>query len=992
MDFTSRLLSNSQIKLYRKDLKMPLLILDEKDRRYSRFITNNNLIEDPPSFEKERSMINPWTQEEKGVFMEMLATFGKDFARISSFLSHKTTADCIEFYYKNHKSESFRDVKKQLDLRKQLRCLSANTSYLVTSGKKWNHEANAASPDMLGAVPVAVANNNGTSRNQQKYAGRFVGPSYHNLKVLNESYSSVERACSIEIPGNEKEPTGIDTLADTHGALSSEAVSSCFTSSVSPPEKMIFVRMARPLTPEITHIEEDTCSDEGCGELVSVDWTDEEKSMFIRSLTLYGKDFARISECVGTKSRDQCKIFFSKGRKCLSLDQIHPGAGNGSTRISDAIRGSSETDDACAAEMDSAICSTQSSCSRMDVDFTQSVANTGVEGSVHVGNISLQNEINRSSEQYDVGRSHQEEVDVKVDGLEFVLRVEKLETERESVQPRVVEGMGDVALKHSGLVPRHDCVESTMDKELGEVAVGGELGKVDNGISVSLTEPSTASCIEGEPLKPEITADVQQGGIPEGKSPAVGVKSEVEFEQVPMVSETGSGERKRKIDTDKINGVSFSLAAESSDKESDSDKAPRMNACPKRVFSFSTHQEPMPVELLSCSQMKPQMSPKQDRAYSLPLSTVLADPSSICSDGSFCLPSQSTINFNEYLHKLHQGSGTKDFYQQCLSRINLNQMDQSLHVLSGYPVQVMNHQETKRKTHIINEKPALCESHSMGNLGIQLNQYFVPDVHNEKGDVSVASNSRSGMLFFPRKEDTSDSRSRPCSVNSRQETEQSTRRTGDVKLFGQILTNPSSQQKSNPSLQETDSKPLSPKQKKPAIAKMSTSRTDSCSSISPPRSECIGKSNLGEVPLRSYGYWDGHRIQTGFSSLPESAVMLAAYQGPLAGTPFLSAKDSGVSSNGAAVNYQQACVQAPSANGNRLDSFPELQKRNEFELVSGFQQGGRTAMARLGVNRAGGSRGILVGGSGVSDPVAALKMVKLYTREMETWTRDLNGR
>ncbi|KAI4987397.1 hypothetical protein ZWY2020_020197 [Hordeum vulgare] len=106
-----------------------------------------------PRLEKERSVINPWTHEEKEVFMQMLASFGKNFSKISNFLQHKTIADCVEFYYKYHKSDSFREVKKLLDLRQQ----QPTSNYLGSnSGKKWNPE-NAASLDMLGNAASVVA-------------------------------------------------------------------------------------------------------------------------------------------------------------------------------------------------------------------------------------------------------------------------------------------------------------------------------------------------------------------------------------------------------------------------------------------------------------------------------------------------------------------------------------------------------------------------------------------------------------------------------------------------------------------------------------------------------------------------------------------------------------------------------------------------------------------------------------------------------------------
>lgn len=39
----------------------------------------------------------------------------------------------------------------------------------------------------------------------------------------------------------------------------------------------------------------------------------------------------------------------------------------------------------------------------------------------------------------------------------------------------------------------------------------------------------------------------------------------------------------------------------------------------------------------------------------------------------------------------------------------------------------------------------------------------------------------------------------------------------------------------------------------------------------------INQQHLQNVPITSYGFWDGNRIQTGLTSLPESAKLLASY-------------------------------------------------------------------------------------------------------------------
>ncbi|KAK3140847.1 hypothetical protein QOZ80_5AG0406650 [Eleusine coracana subsp. coracana] len=354
-DVANKLFSGFQIKHCRNYLKMPALIIDEKEKECSRFASKNGLVEDPVAVEKERVLINPWAQEEKEIFMEMLAKFGKNFSKISSFLAHKTTADCVEFYYKHHKSDSFREVKKLLDQRQQ----QPTSNFLgAKSGKKWNREANAASLDIHGAASAVAAQGLEYEKKVEKIPTKSLIRNGSNVSFVARK-SCTE--CLDNVSLHERESVAADVLAGICGTLSPEGMSSCVTSSADPGQKISITRMERVLTPEIDKSvhEEDTLSDQEC-EVDPVDWNDDEKSIFIEAMNNYGKDFARISSCVKSKSYEQCKVFFSKARKSLGLDLINQGAADVSMPTSDANGERSDTDEACAAEMDSAICSMQS--------------------------------------------------------------------------------------------------------------------------------------------------------------------------------------------------------------------------------------------------------------------------------------------------------------------------------------------------------------------------------------------------------------------------------------------------------------------------------------------------------------------------------------------------------------------------------------------------------------------------------------------------------
>ncbi|KAL8193208.1 hypothetical protein R6Q57_027112 [Mikania cordata] len=307
VEYVKRLLLNSRVKTYRDVLKMPTFILDKRERIGTRFFSDNGLMENPIDVEKERSIVNSWTEEDRQVFLDKYALFGKNFRKIASFFQHKTVADCVEFYYKNHKSEQFQKTKSNSKFAKGKSCnTNTNNMYLVTSGKRPNRESGAPSLDMLGAASAMVANVDDRSNNLAIYC-------------------------------NEQETAAADVLAGICGSISSEALGSCITSSVD------YQKFGRST---LNGVDEEICSDDSCGEeMNSSIWTDEERSRFIKAVKSYGKDFCKISRCMGSRSSDQCKVFFSKVKKCFGLDVIDLGVG--SERTTGVDQGGGDQDDTC---------------------------------------------------------------------------------------------------------------------------------------------------------------------------------------------------------------------------------------------------------------------------------------------------------------------------------------------------------------------------------------------------------------------------------------------------------------------------------------------------------------------------------------------------------------------------------------------------------------------------------------------------------------------
>ncbi|KAJ4979216.1 hypothetical protein NE237_009996 [Protea cynaroides] len=1036
VEFTSKLLSDSQHKRYRNSLKMPALILDEKERKLSRFITTNGFVEDPCAVEKERSMINPWTSEEKEIFMEMLATFGKDFRKIASFLEHKTTADCIVFYYKNQKSESFEKIKERLELRKQEKSYPTNT-YLVTSGKKWNREANATSLDMLGAASVIAAQADENMKPCQISGVKLFPGGFHGRKTSRGDDAGLEGSSSIDILANEKEAAAADVLAGICGALSSEAMSSCVTSSLDPGEgcqgwksQNQSYRNKRPLTPEVMQHgdDEETCSGDSCGEMDSVDWADDEKSIFIRALRTYGKDFAKISRCVGTRSRDQCRIFFSKARKCLGLDVIHPGQSNKGMPVSDTNGGRSDTDDACVVEMESAICSTQSS-SRMDVDFPLEMDASANAGTTNLGTV-----MDGYIEKKQMGQSEQEDSDKGLGtiGAEDVQAVPNscfdgetklMEQEEHKLSAGQDVTLADDAVKievatsSEQLVGIFESNVLTVEEDSGRESTQRTIAPVDEHLSSGGTKET-----EGSKLNSAVKLHSVSGATAEHMMCSEGTKS--------VDSESGLDDRrhaKASVDTNNNTNTSYCFPSDSAISNASGSVEDRSMHLGFSLTSSIQHK--VSLELLSSVHKPQSITWPQKENCPVSASLALQDSSVVHTEVHTRQPSttssssSSNLNVMEHGNKQRLRSLNADVYNQYLLGQSLNRVDTS-QILRGYPLRVLNKKEMNGEVDKSCGKSSMVHSLSKMSRDQHSNPYFVQDLYHEKCNGSMLPHAVAELPLLPRtREQSTSDRPRPHSMSScSSDTAEHSLRTGDVKLFGQILSHPSPLQKPNPTSQKGDDMRSPETNGRSFNLKFTPDQGIDGGASVMSKVDPSKYSGLDDFPMRSYGFWDGSRVQTGLSSMPDSAILLAKYpaafedfstscrveQQPL--PPVLKKKSDCVSVfqskdvKGGGVlpdiqmyrTYEGTKVQPFGVDMKHHDVFPEMQKRNGYEVAPIFQPQGRV----MGMNIGGG---ILVGGNctGVSDPVAAMQMhyataerygAQAGSMREESWRRGDLGR
>eukprot|EP00884_Botryococcus_braunii_P008183 jgi/Botrbrau1/17366/Bobra.0015s0106.1 len=255
--------------------QMPDQLVEEDDRRFQGFENNNLRVEDPvQQLKDEEDAKRPWSADEKRIFMDKFLAFPKDFRKIASYLPHRTTGDCVAFYYKVQKLDDFAAVrrKQQLKKRRQQSEINRSTTYMGMGPAARMPDATTtrALPSRPTPQPYAdgrpIAKTRGT---RSKPAGR------------SQRYAPV------------LEP--------------------------SPGIEAVEAHVAEPPPSEVA-VEES-----------NLPWTPAEEARLVEGVKKYGRNLDLVREFMGSnRSKASIKDFYTRSRKRLKLDQLvrargHPG-------------------------------------------------------------------------------------------------------------------------------------------------------------------------------------------------------------------------------------------------------------------------------------------------------------------------------------------------------------------------------------------------------------------------------------------------------------------------------------------------------------------------------------------------------------------------------------------------------------------------------------------------------------------------------------------
>ncbi|KAL0714208.1 hypothetical protein Bca4012_021187 [Brassica carinata] len=789
VSYMKKLLNNTCLKPFRDILRMPAMILDEKERVRSRFISSNGLIEDPCDVEKERTMINPWTSEEKETFLDMLAMHGKDFKKIASYLTQKTTADCIDYYYKNHKSDCFGKIKKQHGYGKE-----GKHTYMLAPTKKWKREMGAASLDILGAVSIIAANAGKVASTRQTSSKRITlrgcssSSSLQHDGNYSEGYSH-----SFDFP--RKRTLGADAVAV--GPLSSQQINSCLRTSVNSREGcMDHLKSAPPAKkPRISHTthnensneDDDSCSEESCGETGPIHWTDAERSAFIQGFSLFGKNFASLSSFVRTRSPDQCRVFFSKVRKCLGLECVQSGSGNVSASASvDNVNegGGSDLEGPCATESTSGICNKGVS-AKICLNAPTSPLNMNQEGANHSCFENVEAGLSRSEQENGLALLRLK------DGTNLANSASIPVLVSEPCRDLVDINTGESHCQAADQINSNDLLSKEID-EGNLTSVAAEKIKSNDQLPTEIDEGNlTPVAVSSEPL--HCGANVLSNNTVEAPT------------ESSRKGSGGEGVALPKQSSKKQEGV-MQAANRTRNSGLEAEAVPSSVRYPECLHHVPIEEDPVGVSV-------PQGDSNCHTESELP------NPLVVQTNNMGWQFSEVNLDLNR---------------SQVLGHVKPEQNGQ-LNAISKESCQIPWISFTQDPSRIIRSKSDLIVKAQRTGESFSLKK--------------CTSSATKPLTVFQKDGRSGHSRSQSFSLSDTERLD----KNGDVKLFGTVLT-----------ADENGSK------QKQNIRSSSTLSRDHETGH-----QYINQQHLQNVPITSYGFWDGNRIQTGLTSLPESAKLLA---------------------------------------------------------------------------------------------------------------------
>ncbi|KAF9899520.1 hypothetical protein EC991_008779 [Linnemannia zychae] len=101
---------NPDVRASRTAATVPPMILDSTIRDKIRYLDRNHLVTDPATYYRLGPVTDPWTEEERQIFIKRYLIYPKQFGKIAAGIEEKTASQCVLFYYREKKKIGFKEL------------------------------------------------------------------------------------------------------------------------------------------------------------------------------------------------------------------------------------------------------------------------------------------------------------------------------------------------------------------------------------------------------------------------------------------------------------------------------------------------------------------------------------------------------------------------------------------------------------------------------------------------------------------------------------------------------------------------------------------------------------------------------------------------------------------------------------------------------------------------------------------------------------------
>eukprot|EP01119_Soliformovum_irregulare_P010124 TRINITY_DN246_c5_g1_i4.p1 TRINITY_DN246_c5_g1~~TRINITY_DN246_c5_g1_i4.p1 ORF type:complete len:1004 (+),score=317.49 TRINITY_DN246_c5_g1_i4:1488-4499(+) len=302
------------------------------------FVDNNGLVADPMQMERERKMVNPWTDAEKATFLRKFLQYGKLFPKIAAFLDNKSTSEVINYYYLNKKTLDLKRLLTEQQNKKNRPGRKANappspqipitnniSRELYNLGSQWPAEpvrgARSArinycenpNDDKSGATAVPAVDAADTKWNdtERELFLDALGKFGKDFRAISQHIGSKNQFQCKNFYHNSKKKMDLEKIVEQANQKKKKGI----VDKTPTPKMERKLQVEIPKQPVKVQVEDSS-------RRIANTWSDEDRSLFLECFSSYGKNWKKIADRMKGKTQNQIKYYYQISRQKLNLDSI----------------------------------------------------------------------------------------------------------------------------------------------------------------------------------------------------------------------------------------------------------------------------------------------------------------------------------------------------------------------------------------------------------------------------------------------------------------------------------------------------------------------------------------------------------------------------------------------------------------------------------------------------------------------------------------------